>query len=261
MFTVSYLKWLNKTILFDVDTGEAKFLFGESGLCFSSDCKNYASIYSKESFWTPRRGSATILKPSRTYGRSEALRYNSFWIYPSVVKGFTSSEEALSLNFGTDVEERFSGIGTVTDNLNYVFSTPSFIGNTPWVGVFEWVFHGDNNQGPVSSNVVLVNAEKVSTNPPKEQEVLVRKTPFDLDISFRDTDYVDERYRDLRYNTHAHWNAASGCLELWKSTGWSGDEGSRQLVLTAPVDLEEMRVESVEVLHSGDSLQWSAFAH
>jgi hypothetical protein len=180
------VQWVNSTklqitfgavprqLIFDIGTGKYRILDGLYALVMDSNGENYSSLWEEH---RPRRGSP----PPTTEQRSQYVRYNGYWVYPKPLYAFVTPEEFWSYEHGQN-REKYPALKDPNygSNRHYAFSKPVFVGDTLWVAFVEQVYESKRPDRLLDTNLVLLDAHRVTENPPDPSKVQVRKRPIPL---------------------------------------------------------------------------------
>jgi len=239
---VSYGASIQKYLIHDIATNTTKYLTGEGVVASDSQGANYASVFGKL-HWITRHGQTRIYPEQLLV--SEALRYNSYWVYPAPLTGFMTEVEYDKWQSDIGIRESGKGKGEppiirscgVAIDRNHVLSTLAFLGNTPWVGFFEQIFPTGKFDQVLESNVVLLDAHRVQTNPPVADDILVKKRPMPSIVPTTHTEYIH-----LATTRLAKWNGATSSLELWEIQGTIAAPYRLRKIGEVPIDLSSMGI-------------------
>jgi hypothetical protein len=235
---------IEECLIHSVNTNKTKHLTGEGVVVCDSQGANYASVFGKL-HWITRHGQTRIYPEQLLV--SEALRYNSYWVYPTPLTGFMTEVEYVKWQSDIGIRESGKGKGEppiirscgVAIDRNHVLSAPIFVENTTWVGFFEQVYPIGKFDQVLESNVVLLDAHRVHTNPPVAGDILVKKNPIPSVVPTTHSEYIH-----LATTRVAQWNGETRCLELWETQGLLVAPYQMKKIGEVPIDLTRMEMGS-----------------
>ena len=178
--------WCNAWVLHDIkDPSRNEKMVFQTDLVLDQARGNYCAIFGKPILFEEQRRSwedkPTAARRFDFVGNhSESIRYNNTWVYPEFAQQFSKKTPANS----DMVNAPDAPVGQQGINLErlgsirrHMFSNPVFVGDTPWVAFLERVFEAGAYDRALESNLVLLDAHRVSTDPPRPEDIEIVKIP------------------------------------------------------------------------------------
>lgn len=205
-------------ISYDVVKKKLLYLDKDTEVVWDSHFDNYATKYGDIEWFIGGIPLKVYTIRSKTKLKlSDAIRYNSYWIYPERIKDSMIHDDGIAI-----------------DGERFVLSTPIFIGDTNWIGFMEQIYPIDFYDKVIESSIVVVDAHKVKTDLPLKGDVVIKRLAIDSIVPKTESEYVD-----LELNLVAKWNKETKSIEIWKDQGLRERE-CKQKLIEVPINLETM---------------------
>ena len=211
-------------------------LLMETEPVWSLDGRHYATVFGKRGLLPWPSGAEPMLdKPAAELfpylaGRTEVVKYMGHWVYPERFQSYPKDTvyPPIHRQGQGPLDEHGFKLADWPDGRRHVFSTPVFLGDTTWFGFLEHVYADSRYDNVLETNLVLIDAHRVNSDPPRPEDVRVVKKAVPSLVPKNAEEYVD-----LAKHLTARWNAERGLLEVVQTKPGLAKERERQLWLAS----------------------------